>query len=100
MIDDIKKKLTKPDGPEIATKYTMHFIGDHKPIIYAVASDFILKFTDTLLAIDKLEKTQEQKISLMKDLARKNSETLNILSDSEMKQVENETVRYSYDILN
>ena len=100
MIDDIKKQVKSLEKAETDVKYIMHFIGDHKPIIYAVASDFILKFTDTLLAIDKLEKTQEQKISLMKDLARKNSETLNILSDSEMKQVENETVRYSYDILN
>ena len=88
MIDDIKKKLTKPDGPEIATKYTMHFIGDHKPIIYAVASDFILKFTDTLLAIDKLEKTQAQKVSLMHDLKDKNAETIKLLDEMQQAQIE------------
>ena len=94
MIDDIKKKLTKPDGPEIATKYTMHFIGDHKPIIYAVASDFILKFTDTLLAIDKLEKTQAQKVSLMHDLKDKNAETIKLLDEMQQAQIETEIGKY------
>ena len=94
VIEDIKKKLTKPDGSEIATKYTMHFIGDHKPIIYAVASDFILKFTDTLLAIDKLEKTQAQKVSLMHDLKDKNAETIKLLDEMQQAQIETEIGKY------
>ena len=94
VIEDIKKKLNKPDGSEIATKYTMHFIGDHKPIIYAVASDFILKFTDTLLAIDKLEKTQAQKVSLMHDLKDKNAETIKLLDEMQQAQIETEIGKY------
>lgn len=94
VIDDIKKKLNKPDGSEIAIKYTMHFIGDHKPIIYAVASDFILKFTDTLLAIDKLEKTQAQKVSLMHDLKDKNAETIKLLDEMQQAQIETEIGKY------
>ena len=94
MIEDIKKKLNKPDGSEIATKYTMHFIGDHKPIIYAVASDFIIKFTDTLLAIDKLEKTQAQKVSLMHDLKDKNAETIKLLDEMQQAQIETEIGKY------
>ena len=94
VIDDIKKKLDKPDGSEIAIKYTMHFIGDHKPIIYAVASDFILKFTDTLLAIDKLEKTQAQKVSLMHDLKDKNAETIKLLDEMQQAQIETEIGKY------
>tara|TARA_B100000886_G_scaffold131324_1_gene88561 strand:- start:1144 stop:1998 length:855 start_codon:yes stop_codon:yes gene_type:complete len=94
VIDDIKKKLNKPDGSEIAIKYTMHFIGGHKPIIYAVASDFILKFSDTLLAIDKLEKTQAQKVSLMHDLKDKNSETIKLLDEMQQAQIETEIGKY------
>ena len=94
VIDDIKKKLNKPDGSEIAIKYTMHFIGGHKPIIYAVASDFILKFSDTLLAIDKLEKTQAQKVSLMHDLKDKNAETIKLLDEMQQAQIETEIGKY------
>ena len=94
VIEDIKKKLDQPDGSEIATKYTMHFIGDHKPIVFAVASDFILKFTDTLLAIDKLEKTQAQKVSLMHDLKDKNNDTIKLLGEDEQAQIENEIGKY------
>jgi hypothetical protein len=72
----------------------MHFIGDHKPIIYAVASDFILKFTDTLLAIDKLEKTQAQKVSLMHDLKDKNAETIKLLDEMQQAQIETEIGKY------
>lgn len=94
VIEDMKEKLNKLDGSEIATKYTMHFIGDHKPIIYAVASDFILKFTDTLLAIDKLEKTQAQKVSLMHDLKDKNAETIKLLDEMQQAQIETEIGKY------
>ena len=94
VIDDIKKKLNKPDGSEIAIKYTMHFIGGHKPIIYTLASDFILKFSDTLLAIDKLEKTQAQKVSLMHDLKDKNAETIKLLDEMQQAQIETEIGKY------
>lgn len=94
VIEDMKEKLNKLDGSEIATKYTMHFIGDHKPIIYAIASDFILKFTDTLLAIDKLEKTQAQKVSLMHDLKDKNAETIKLLDEMQQAQIETEIGKY------
>lgn len=94
VIENIKEKLNKPEGSEKPIKYTMHFIGDHKPIIFQTASDFIVKFTDTLLAIDKLEKTQQQKVGLMHDLKDKNNDTIKLLGEDEQVQIENEIGKY------
>lgn len=94
VVQNLQEKLDEPDGQEKPLKYTMNFIGEHKPIIFGTASDFIIKFSDTLLAIDKLEKPQAQKVSLMHDLKDKNIETIKLLDEMQQAQIETEIGKY------
>ena len=95
MIDDIKKQVKSLEKAETDVKYIMHFIGDHQPIVYSNPSDFILKFSDTLDKITKLDKPGDMKKNFFRDLRQKNSETISKLDPLEQSELDMMVERYS-----
>ena len=95
MIDDIKKQVKSLEKAETDVKYIMHFIGDHQPIVYSNPSDFILKFSDTLDKITKLDKPGDMKKNFFRDLRQKNSETISKLDPFEQSELDMMVERYS-----
>ena len=95
MIDDIKKQVKSLEKAETDVKYIMHFIGDHQPIVYSNPSDFILKFSDTLDKITKLDKPSDMKKNFFRDLRQKNSETISKLDPLEQSELDMMVERYS-----
>ena len=95
VIDDIKKQVKSLEKPETDVKYIMHFIGDHQPIVYSNPSDFILKFSDTLDKITKLDKPSDMKKNFFRDLRQKNSETISKLDPLEQSELDMMVDRYS-----
>ena len=95
VIDDIKKQVKSLEKAETDVKYIMHFIGDHQPIVYSNPSDFILKFSDTLDKITKLDKPSDMKKNFFRDLRQKNSETISKLDPLEQSELDMMVERYS-----
>lgn len=95
VIDDIKKQVKSLEKAETDVKYIMHFIGDHQPIVYSNPSDFILKFSDTLDKITKLDKPRDMKKNFFRDLRQKNYETISKLSQLEQSELDMMVERYS-----
>ena len=95
MINDIKKQVKSLEKAETDVKYIMHFIGDHQPIVYSNPSDFILKFSDTLDKITKLDKPSDMKKNFFRDLRQKNSETISKLDPLEQSELDMMVERYS-----
>lgn len=95
VIDDIKKQVKSLEKVETDVKYIMHFIGDHQPIVYSNPSDFILKFSDTLDKITKLDKPSDMKKNFFRDLRQKNYETISKLSQLEQSELDMMVERYS-----
>jgi len=95
VIDDIKKQVKSLEKAETDVKYIMHFIGDHQPIVYSNPSDFILKFSDTLDKITKLDKPSDMKKNFFRDLRQKNSETISKLDPLEQSELDMMVDRYS-----
>ncbi len=95
VIDDIKKQVKSLEKAETDVKYIMHFIGDHQPIVYSNPSDFILKFSDTLDKITKLDKPSDMKKNFFRDLRQKNYETISKLSQLEQSELDMMVERYS-----
>lgn len=95
VIDDIKKQVKSLKKAETDVKYIMHFIGDHQPIVYSNPSDFILKFSDTLDKITKLDKPSDMKKNFFRDLRQKNYETISKLSQLEQSELDMMVERYS-----
>ena len=95
VIDDIKKQVKSLEKAETDVKYIMHFIGDHQPIVYSNPSDFILKFSDTLDKITKLDKPGDMKKNFFRDLRQKNSETISKLDPLEQSELDMMVERYS-----
>ena len=95
VIDDIKKQVKSLEKAETDIKYIMHFIGDHQPIVYSNPSDFILKFSDTLDKITKLDKPSDMKKNFFRDLRQKNSETISKLDPLEQSELDMMVERYS-----
>lgn len=95
VIDDIKKQVKSLKKAETDVKYIMHFIGDHQPIVYSNPSDFILKFSDTLDKITKLDKPRDMKKNFFRDLRQKNYETISKLSQLEQSELDMMVERYS-----
>lgn len=95
VIDDIKKQVKSLEKVETDVKYIMHFIGDHQPIVYSNPSDFILKFSDTMDKITKLDKPSDMKKNFFRDLRQKNYETISKLSQLEQSELDMMVERYS-----
>ena len=95
VINDIKKQVKSLEKAETDVKYIMHFIGDHQPIVYSNPSDFILKFSDTLDKITKLDKPSDMKKNFFRDLRQKNSETISKLDPLEQSELDMMVERYS-----
>lgn len=95
VIDDIKKQVKSLKKAETDVKYIMHFIGDHQPIVYSNPSDFILKFSDTMDKITKLDKPSDMKKNFFRDLRQKNYETISKLSQLEQSELDMMVERYS-----
>lgn len=95
VIDDIKKQVKSLKKAETDVKYIMHFIGDHQPIVYSNPSDFILKFSDTLDKITKLDKPRDMKKNFFRDLRQKNYETISKLSQLEQSELDMMVERYT-----
>lgn len=95
VIDDIKKQVKSLEKAETDVKYIMHFIGDHQPIVYSNPSDFILKFSDTLDKITKLDKPRDMKKNFFRDLRQKNYETISKLSQLEQSELDMMVERYT-----
>ena len=72
----------------------MHFIGPHEPIVYANASDFIMKFVDTLSQIEKSNNSQDKKNILFNDLRQKNMDEIAKLNSLEQSEIEMEMEKY------
>ena len=94
-IEGLKKQVKSLEKAETDVKYIMHFIGDHQPIVYSNPSDFILKFSDTLDKITKLDKPSDMKKNFFRDLRQKNSETISKLDPLEQSELDMMVERYS-----
>ena len=94
VIDDIKNKVKSIEKAKTDVKYIMHFIGPHEPIVYANASDFIMKFVDTLSQIEKSNNSQDKKNILFNDLRQKNMDEIAKLNSLEQSEIEMEMEKY------
>ena len=93
-IDDIKNKVKSLEKAQTDVKYIMHFVGEHQPIVYSNPSDFILKFSDTLDKITKLDKPWDIKKNFFRDLRQKNSDTISKLDSLEQSELDMMVERY------
>lgn len=93
-IEDIKNKVKSLDKAKTDVKYIMHFIGSNEPIVYANASDFIMKFVDTLSQIEKSNNNQDKKNLLYNDLRKKNMDEIAKLNSLEQSEIEMEMEKY------